>query len=175
MATTDWQTTGTAQAPLAEPAGLPTRVRPTPAGSPPLAAPVLPVAPDWPSRWHLLVPRGVRNLAEDLGLWQNPTPLIPSDHLAQTVAVLERYGWCRSLDFSATGAMCIRGAQTLLERTGHVTPDMRERAASYIQLALTEYGVTMPYFAWNDLPERTFPQVENRLVRASHLARSNGE
>lgn len=157
----------------ATPSAAPARTAPTRPAAP--AVRPVPAAPDWPSRLHLLIPRGVRNLAEDLGLWQNPVPLIPSDHLAQTLAVLKRYGWCRSLDFSATGAMCIRGSQTLLERTGHVTPENRDRAARYIQLALAEHGITMPYFAWNDLPERTFPQVENRLVRASHLARSNGE
>lgn len=175
MATTDWHTPSTQEPRLADPAGVPTRVRPTPAGSRPLATPVLPVAPDWPSRWHLLVPRGVRNLAEAWGLWQNPTPLIPSDHLTQTLAVLERYGWARSLDFSPTGRMCIRGGQTLLEHTGHVTPANRARAVDYMQQTLREHGVHEPFFAWNDHTGRTFPQVKHLITASAHAARKNGE
>lgn len=134
-----------------------------------------PVAPDWPSRWHLLIPAGVRNQLAALGLWQNPTPLIPSDHLAQTLAVLERYGWARSLDFSPTGRMCIRGAQTLLERTGHVTPTARHTAVDYIQQTLREHGVHEPFFAWNDHTDRTFPQVSRLITLSAHAARKNGE
>lgn len=114
VAPTDWQTE---QPPLATPATVPARVD-TPAGSPTVPAPPAPLAPDWPSRWHLLVPAALRNTAAALGLWQNPVPLRPSDHLTQTLAVLERYGWCKSLDFSPTGRMCIRGAQnTTSDRT----------------------------------------------------------
>jgi hypothetical protein len=112
---------------------------------------------------------------ESLGWWTNPLPQKPSAHLAQTLETLRVYGWGKSLDFSPTGRMCIRGAQTALQRAGHVTPDDRARAVHYIQLSLTEHGVHMPFFAWNDLPTTRFPDVEKRLTRASHLARTNGE
>lgn len=49
---------------------------PQPATRQPAPAP-LPVpttAPDWPSRWHLLIPANLRNQMAALGLWQNPTP-----------------------------------------------------------------------------------------------------
>jgi hypothetical protein len=154
----------------ATPSAAPARPAPT------RPAPVpQPAAPDWPTRWHLLVPRGVRNLAEAWGLWQNPTPLIPSDHLAQTLAVLERYGWARSLDFSPTGRMCIRGAQTLLEHTGHVTPAARARAVDYMQQTLREHGVHEPFHAWNDHTGRTFPQVSHLITLSANAARKNGE
>jgi len=151
---------------------------PTPAAPPrmPLVhPPTTPTAPDWPSRWHLLIPASLRNGMESLGLWQNPVPLIPSDHLDQTLAVLERYGWGRSLDFSPTGRMCIRGGQTLLERTGHVTPASRARAVDYMQQTLQEHGYHQPFFAWNDHQERTFTHVSNLLAHSARAARSNGE
>ncbi|MGW2739105.1 DUF6197 family protein [Streptomyces sp. NPDC001288] len=132
-------------------------------------------APDWPSRWHLLIPAGIRNQMEALGLWQNPTPLIPSDHLAQTLAVLTRYGWGRSLDFSPTGRMCIRGAQTFLEHTGHVTPGSRARAVDYMQQTLHEQGYHQPFFAWNDHQDRTFQHVTNLITLAAGAAHENGE
>lgn len=156
------------------PSAAPARTAPTQRPAAPAARPV-PTAPDWPSRWHLLVPRGVRNLAEDLGLWQNPTPLIPSDHLAQTLAVLERHGWGRSLDFSPTGRMCIRGGQTLLEHLGYVTPTSRARAVDYLQQTLREHGVHEPFFAWNDHTNRTFPQVSHLITQSANAALKNGE
>jgi hypothetical protein len=151
----------------ARPASPPVVPRPAPA--------MPPTAPDWPSRWHLLMPAGVRNQMAALGLWQNPVPLCPSLHLEQTLAVLERYGWARSLDFSPTGRMCIRGSQTLLERTGHVTPTARARAVDYMQQVLQEHGYHQPFFAWNDHQERTLTHVCNLILTSAHAARSNGE
>ncbi|MFR9794253.1 hypothetical protein ACL07V_37460 [Streptomyces sp. MB22_4] len=129
-----------------------------------------------PPPWsHRILPRAVRNAMEALGWWTNPVPQTTSRHLAQTLETLRTYGWGKSLDFSPTGRMCIRGAQTALQMAGHVTPDTRARAVHYLQLALQEIGVDQPFFAWNDMPERTFPDVEKRLTRAAYLARSNGE
>lgn len=162
------RTAAPSAAPHRAPAQTPVRL---PAATP---APA-PAAPEWPSRLHLLIPRSVRQLLADWGWWQNPIPLRPSDHLTQTLAVLERYGWAKSLDFSPTGRMCIRGAQTLLEHTGHVTPAARERAVAYMQQTLQEHGIHMPFFAWNDLPTRTFPQVKHLLTHAATTARKNGE
>ncbi|MCX5001008.1 DUF6197 family protein [Streptomyces longwoodensis] len=155
------------QAPAA-PGG--TTVRPRPA-----MPPVLPAAPDYPSRWQLLLPRTARQLLADWGWWQNPVPLIPSDHLAQTIAVLERYGWGRSLDFSPTGRMCIRGAQTFLQHTGHVTSAGRDRAVDYMQQTLAEHGIHEPFHSWNDHTARTFPQVKHLITLSAHTARKNGE
>jgi hypothetical protein len=160
----------------APPSAAPTRApQPVTRRSAPAPLPVPPAAPDWPTRWHLLIPARVRNQLETLGLWQNPVPLIPSDHLTQVTAVLTRYGWGRSLDFSPTGRMCIRGAQTLLERTGHVTPAARARAVDYMQQSLQEHGYHQPFFAWNDHTDRTFQHVNNLLTHAAHTARTNGE
>ncbi|MFG2276688.1 hypothetical protein ACGFNY_43890 [Streptomyces chartreusis] len=141
----------------------------------PAPLPVPTAAPDWPSRWHLIIPASFRNQMAALGLWQNPVPLIPSDHLTQTLHVLERYGWARSLDFSPTGRMCIRGAQTLLERTGHVTPQARARAVDYMQQTLQEHGHHQPFFHWNDFQGREFQHVKNLITTSAHAARSNGE
>lgn len=136
----------------------------------------LPPAPAVTPPWtHRLLPAPIRTLMADLGLWQNPTPQKPSAHLEQVLAVLHRYGWAQSLDVTVTGRLCIRGAQQLLQKTGHVTPHARDRAVHYLQAALAEHGVTMQFFAWNDLPDQTLTAVENRLVRAIHLARQNGE
>lgn len=157
------------------PPAAPAHPHTTPTRPAPAPVPVSTAAPDWPTRWHLLIPAGLRNQLAALGLWQNPTPLIPSDHLTQTLAVLERYGWCKAFDFSPTGRMCIRGAQTFLERTGHVTPAARARAVDYMQHTLRMDGVDMPFFAWNDLPERTFPQVRHLITSSAIAARNNGE
>ena len=140
-----------------------------------IAVPTLPAAPDAPRWHHRFLPRTLRQAMAGLGWWQNPVPQRPSAHLEQTLAVIKRYGWCQSLDVSPTGRMCIRGAQALLEKTGHVTPHARERAVHYMQAALAEAGVVMQFFAWNDLPGQDQATVENLLVKAAYKARANGE
>ncbi|MFG2532728.1 hypothetical protein [Streptomyces sp. NPDC048516] len=135
----------------------------------------LPTAPEAPSWGHRLLPATVRGLLADLGWWQDPTPQKPSAHLDQTLAVLRRYGWCQSLDTSPTGRLCIRGAQQLLEKTGHVTPQARDRATHYMQQTLAQAGVRMQFFAWNDLPDQQFPAVQTLLETAARTARQNGE
>jgi hypothetical protein len=134
--------------------------------------PATPQAPSWS---HRLLPAAVRGLLADLGMWQDPTPQKPAAHLEQTLAVLRRYGWCQSLDVTVTGRLCIRGAQNLLEKAGHVTPQTRERAVAYMQQTLNQAGVRMAYFAWNDLPDQRFPAVEALLTQAANTARKNGE
>jgi hypothetical protein len=71
--------------------------------------------------------------------------------------------------------MCIRGAQNLLEKTGHVTPHARQRAVAYMEETLRHAGIQMSFFTWNDLPGQTFPTVENLLVKAMYRARANGD
>ena len=146
----------------------PATVAPVPVQAPPnLLDP-----PTWGQR---LIPRTLRDGLEALGWWQNPVPQPPSRHLEQVQASLEKYGRCKSLDIAPTGRMCIRGAQTMLQRAGHVTEHDRARAVHYLQLSLHEVGVDMPFFAWNDLPSTTDSHVQQRLNRAIHLARTNGE
>lgn len=166
--------TKTTQRPTTRPSAVPLRVPTTRqlVGDTPRARP----APTEPPPWHhRLLPASVRGLLADLGWWQNPTPQRPSAHLEQTLAVLHRYGWCQSLDVSPTGRMCIRGAQNLLQKTGHVTPAARERAVHYMQQTLTDAGITMSFFTWNDLPDQQFPVVAELLVQAARTARQNGE
>ncbi|CAM5688221.1 hypothetical protein SANTM175S_04262 [Streptomyces antimycoticus] len=103
-----------------------------------------------------------------------PSPRAPA-HLEQTLAVLRRYGRCRTQNTTVIGRLCIRDAQQLLEKTGHVTPTARERAVAYMQAALAEAGVHMSFFTWNDLPDEEFSAVETLTQRAAHLARQNGE
>lgn len=135
----------------------------------------LPTPTDPPPWTHRLLPAPVRALMADLGLWNNPVPQKPSAHLQQTLAVLRRYGWCRTQNTTIVGRLCIRDAQQLLQKTGHVTPTARERAVAYMQAALAEAGVSMSFFTWNDLPDQDFSAVETLIARASHLARQNGE
>lgn len=136
----------------------------------------MPPAPaEVPSWSHRLLPAAARRLMADLGLWQNPTPLKPSAHLEQTLAVMERYGWTKTQNTTLTGCVCVRGAQQVLEKTGHVTPQARERAVAYMQYALREAGIHLSFFTWNDLPDQQFSNVRTLLTRAAHLARQNGE
>jgi len=174
---TDWQAE---QPRLATSPGLPARAPARPLAVPLAAGQTVPVpAPpnllDPPSLGMRLMPRALRDVLEALGLWQNPVPQKPSAHLAQVLAALDKYGRCKSLDISPTGRMCIRGAQTMLQRAGHVTPDDRAKAVHYLQLSLHEHGIDMPFFAWNDLPSTTDAHVRQRINRAIHLAHTNGE
>lgn len=142
------------------------------------ALPVLPEAPpapDWPTWGQRLMPQSLRHTLTALGMWDDPTPQPPSLHLQQTLNVLHRYGWCKSLDFSPTGRLCIRGAQSLLEKTGHVTPDSRARSVQHMQHVLSAAGIDLDFFAWNDLPSTTPQHIETLLTKASHRARANGE
>ncbi|MEU6979589.1 hypothetical protein [Streptomyces sp. NPDC046371] len=144
-----------------------------PRGPRPLQVPPPPpVPPTWGQR---IVPVSVRTAMAGLGWWTNPIPQMPSGHLDQVIAVLERYGWCQSLDTSPTGRLCIRGAQQLLEKTGHVTPAARERAVDHMQAVLASAGITMQFFTWNDLPGQQFPQVRTLLARSADHARQIGE
>lgn len=149
------------------------RPDPGPLPVPPVTAP--PNLLDPPTWGQRLIPKTLREVMSGLGWWQDPHPQIPSIHLTQTLEALNRYGWCRSLDVAPTGRMCIRGGMSMLEKHGHVTPAGRARAEHYLQEVLAQNGIRMPFFAWNDLPERTFPQVTNLLTAASYRARANGE
>lgn len=161
----------TAQRPQAAP-------RPAAPARPPAThqpAPLAPVALERTPRWHQLVPAGARNLLATWGWWQNPVPLKASQHLMQVIDVLEQYGWCQSLDFSPTGRMCIRGAQKFLLTTGHVTPHAVKQAVAYMQQTLHENGFHQPFFAWNDLDERTLDEVKQLITAAARTAHANGE
>ncbi|MDX2986513.1 DUF6197 family protein [Streptomyces caniscabiei] len=168
------QQTRTEQRPrTAPPSPAPTRVPTTPARVQPVQAP--PSLLDPPTWGQRLLPKHLRQVMAGLGWWQDPVPQPPSLHLLQVREALERYGWCKSLDVSPTGRMCIRGCQSLLEKSGHVTPRARARAEHYMQHVLAQDGIRMPFHAWNDLPERDFPHVTALLTSASYQARANGE
>lgn len=154
----------------------PRTVVPTPTRIvPPAGVRVLPDVPDVPTWGQRIMPKTLRTLLADLGMWNNPTPQPPSIHLLQTLAVIDRYGWCQSLDFSPTGKVCIRGAQGLLEKAGHVTPQARDQAVQYMQHVLYAAGIEMQFFAWNDLPGTPKAAVNTLLTKAAHRARANGE
>ncbi|MFK0202096.1 DUF6197 family protein [Streptomyces lavendulae] len=154
-----------------------TTTPPAPALAPPaVIPPALEIwAPDPPTWGQRLIPKGVRSAMADLGLWQEPRPLKPSFHLVQVIEVLTRYGWCQSFDFSPTGRMCIRGAQTFLESTGHVTTIDRGKAVNYLQSQLARQGMNMRFWEWNDLSSNTFRGVEATISAASDMARKNGD
>ncbi|WP_241778911.1 hypothetical protein [Streptomyces sp. AcH 505] len=137
--------------------------------------PAYAAAPDTPSWGHRFLPAPVRGLLADLGMWQDPTPQPPSTHLLQVLAVLHRYGWCQSLDVTVTGRLCVRGAQNLLQKTGHVTPHARDKAVDYMQEVLADAGIRMQFFAWNDLPDQQFSAVETLIKESAVKARRNGE
>lgn len=161
------------------PTGTRTQAAHTPAA--PGHARVLPVlpdappAPDWPTWGQRLMPKHVRHMLADLGMWNDPTPQPPSLHLLQTLNVMRRYGRVQSVDFSPTGRLCIRGAQSLLEKTGHVTPANRARAEQYMQAALRHEGVDLPFFHWHDLESTSDQAVGALLTTSSYRARANGE
>lgn len=135
----------------------------------------LPAPPETPSWSHRLLPPTLRGVLADLGMWHNPTPQPPSTHLDQTLTLLRRYGWCQSLDTTVTGRLCLRGAMNVLVKTGHATPQARDQAVHYLQTTLRQAGITMQYFAWNDLPDQRFSAIETLLTSASRTARKNGE
>ncbi|MFE1949907.1 hypothetical protein ACFW9D_05495 [Streptomyces sp. NPDC059524] len=136
---------------------------------------VLPDTPPIPTWGQRLLPRTLRTTLAGLGLYTNPVPQPPSIHLQQALAVIHHYGWCKSLDFSPTGKVCIRGAQGLLEKAGHVTPQARDQAVQYMEQVLHAAGIRMQFFAWNDLPGTPQTAITDLLTRASHRARANGD
>ncbi|MFI1890467.1 DUF6197 family protein [Streptomyces jumonjinensis] len=137
---------------------------------------VLAVPPP-PGRGRTLLPRPVRNALSDLGLIYDPVarPLIPSAHLIQLKHLLQSWGWGQSFDISPSGRLCIRGGQTILQHHGYVTPAARARAVEYMQRTLAGDGVSMEFFAWNDLTGRTFAEVEHLITRSAAAALSNKE
>ncbi|MFE5614097.1 hypothetical protein [Streptomyces sp. NPDC056524] len=136
---------------------------------------VPPPPPDLPTWQQRIVPRTAQNLLAGWGMWQGPAPQPPSVHLLHTLGVLERYGWCKSAGTDTSGRMCIAGAQRLLQDTGHVTPAARARSVEHMHTVLAQAGVHMQFFAWNDLPGRTFPHVRALLTRTADHARQIGE
>lgn len=129
-------------------------------------------APAWS---HRLVPPGMRQAMARLGLWVNPQPQPPSRHLTQVAACLRHYGWCQEQDRSPIGRLCIRGAQDVLQRTGHVTPADRQIAVGYMESTLRSAGISMSFFTWNDLPGQELDSVESLLRSASARAFRNGD
>ncbi|MFE5482996.1 hypothetical protein [Streptomyces sp. NPDC056527] len=143
-------------------------LRPDHSGAPP-------PPPDLPTWGQRIVPRIAQNLLAGLGMWQAPAPQPPSLHLLHTLGVLERYGWCKFAGTDRSGRMCIGGAQRLLMDAGHVTPAARNRAVEHMHTVLAQAGVHMQFFAWQDLPGRTFPHVRALLTRTADHARQIGE
>ncbi|MEU9998114.1 hypothetical protein [Streptomyces sp. NPDC050848] len=136
---------------------------------------VPPPPPDRPTLGQRIVPRAAQDLMAGLGLWNVPAPQPPSVHLLHTLAVLERYGWCKSAGTDRSGRMCIGGAQRLLLDTGHVTPAARARSVEHMHTVLAQAGVHLQFFVWNDLPGRTFSHVRALLARTADHARQIGE
>lgn len=136
---------------------------------------VLPTTPPIPTWTERLTPRTIRNTLAHLGLYDLPTPQPPSIHLMQTLAVIQRYGHCKSLAVSPTGKVCIHGAQGVLQNAGYVTPQARHQAIKYMEAVLTTWGVRMQFFAFNDLPETPLEDLHTLLTSASHRARANGD
>lgn len=130
--------------------------------------------PPIPSRAALTMPWYVRLLLEKAGLVVEARPLIPSAHLEHTRRLIAEWGWCKSMDLSPTGRLCIRGAQGVLERAGYVTRDTRKAAETYMQNELAKAGVRMEFFAWNDLPGTTRGQVDSLLRTACRRAYEEG-
>lgn len=130
--------------------------------------------PPVPSRAALAYPWYVRLLLEKAGLIVEARPLIPSAHLEQTRRLIAEWGWCKSMDLSPAGRVCVRGAQGVLERAGYVTRDARKAAEGYMQGELAKAGVRMEFFAWNDLPGTTHGQVDGLLRAASRRAYEEG-
>ncbi|MFJ9810687.1 hypothetical protein ACIRTB_20910 [Streptomyces sp. NPDC101158] len=144
-----------------------------PRGPRPLHVPPPPPAP--PTWGQRIVPRTAQNLLARAGMWQTGTPLAPSLHLLHTLGVLEHYGWCKSLDVDVQGRLCMRGAMNLLEKTGYVTPEGRGRAVEHLHTVLAHAGVRTWFWAWNDMPGRTFPHVSALLTRTAHYAQQIGD
>ncbi|TDC09415.1 hypothetical protein E1265_32255 [Streptomyces sp. 8K308] len=122
-----------------------------------------------------MLPRRLREAMSAVGMWEDPIPQPPSRHLAQISVVLEHYGWCQAADVSWPGKLCIRGAQDLLERTGHVTRVDRQLAVGYLQQALAAAGVRMAFHAWNDLPGNSLETVQIVLRSAAARAHKKGD
>lgn len=81
----------------------------------------------------------------------------PAGHLHLTAAVLERWGWARTGERlrTAGGRRCILGAQRVVSRLGYGTDVTVGEAGRLLDGVLAGRGITMPYYAWNEMPSVT--------------------
>ncbi|MGA5869270.1 DUF6197 family protein [Streptomyces cinereoruber] len=129
----------------------PEQAEQTPTLTPPSRA--LRILPDW----------ALSLLGHRAGTRQNVTV---TQYLELTALVIQRYGWTQRTLRTTSGRRCILGAQAVLYRLGYGDEQTAEEAGRRIQGVLTGRGITAPFWAWQDNPDRTEGEVLH-LIRTA--------
>jgi hypothetical protein len=95
-----------------------------------------------------------------------------ADHLEQTAAVIQRYGWTQHTTRDGQGRFCIVGAQLLLVRLGQADHQVAVRAGEWLNRHLGT--ATGGYIRWQNNPSRTKAEVLTTLRAAADTARTAG-
>ncbi|MGW0032109.1 DUF6197 family protein [Streptomyces sp. NPDC003314] len=90
-----------------------------------------------------------------------------AQHLELTALVIQRYGWTQRSLRSTSGRRCILGAQAVLVRLGYGDEHTAEEAGRRIQNVLNSRGISSPYWAWQDGPDRTQTDVLHLIRQAA--------
>ncbi|PVC73482.1 hypothetical protein [Streptomyces sp. CS081A] len=131
----------------------PEQLDPAPALAPPSRA--LRILPDW----------ALSLLGHRAGAGRYVTV---AEHLELTALVIQRYGWTQRSLRTTSGRRCILGAQAVLYRLGYGDEQTAEEAGRRIQGVLGRRGISAPYWAWQDGPERTEVEVLHLIREAAH-------
>lgn len=138
---------------VAEALTQPEQPDPAPALAPPSRA--LRILPDWP----------LSLLGHRTGAGRTITV---AEHLELTALVIRRYGWTQRTLRTTSGRRCILGAQAVLYRLGYGDDRTAEEAGRRIQNVLNGRGISSPFWAWQDGPERTEVEVLHLIREAAH-------
>ncbi|MGW6557904.1 DUF6197 family protein [Streptomyces hydrogenans] len=114
------------------------------------AAPELAV----PARWWRIIPDWALAITPARRLHGAGRAITVTQHLQLTALVIQRYGHHRGGLRSASGRICMLGAQRVLFRLGYGDEQTAEEAGRQIQNALRRRGIDEPYHQWNDRAER---------------------
>ncbi|MFC8009139.1 DUF6197 family protein [Streptomyces cinereoruber] len=94
-----------------------------------------------------------------------------AEHLELTALVIERFGWAQRTLRTPSGRICMLGAQAVLYRLGYGDEQTAEEAGRRIQGVLGRRGISAPYWAWQDGPERAEVEVLHLLREAANTTR----
>ncbi|WP_069874511.1 DUF6197 family protein [Streptomyces malaysiensis] len=115
--------------------------------------------------WHIIAnPKTPQALPQ-------PAPVTPSEFLEATSRHITEHGWTQHVLEDDRGAMCIRGAERALIRSGTGTRRTARQANTHFRHVTG--AVAIP--AWNDWLARREDQIHAALLAAAARARTAGE
>ncbi|MFF4403625.1 hypothetical protein [Streptomyces sp. NPDC001404] len=144
---------------VAEALAQPSRAEETPGQPARLACPpaLLRFLPDW----VLPVFRGSQGARRAVSV---------AEFLELAALVIERVGWAQGRGRTRSGRRCIGGALVALFQLGYGTEATARAAGDQLEAVLAGRGLSMPFWRWNDSPDRTVGEVLYLLREAAAAA-----